>query len=124
MGIKEVGIVGLTFKALTDDMRESPNLVLLQRLQQASIQVSFYDPLVHSGSHLGTEESLRQLIKETQQDDLKEFVSTNKVIVLSHDDEAAHQTLELLTDQHVIIDLDCPKEEYDHEINRQGLSWH
>jgi GDP-mannose 6-dehydrogenase len=110
LGIKEVGIVGLTFKALTDDMRESPNLVLLQRLMHAGVDVSFYDPLVHGASHLGTQESLRTLIEERQYSDLPAFVAKNKLIVLSHNDEVAHAAKALLSDVHTVIELDCKED--------------
>ncbi|MCJ8314760.1 MAG: UDP-glucose/GDP-mannose dehydrogenase family protein [Saccharospirillaceae bacterium] len=111
VGLKEVGLVGLTFKALTDDMRESPNLVLMQRLIKAGVDVSFYDPLVHATSHLGTEESLRELIQKTQYTDLGKFVAKNKVIVLSHNDDTAKHALTLLSDEHFVIELDCKEDD-------------
>lgn len=43
LGIKRVGILGLTFKAGTDDMRESPAVKLLQALRVADIDVRFFD---------------------------------------------------------------------------------
>lgn len=41
---KKVGILGLTFKPNTDDMRDSPAIAIIQTLQDAGAQVSAYDP--------------------------------------------------------------------------------
>lgn len=41
---KTVGVLGLTFKANTDDMRDSPAIAVVQALQDAGIKVRAYDP--------------------------------------------------------------------------------
>jgi len=40
----EIGILGVTFKAGTDDMRESPSLVIIPDLQENGMNISVYDP--------------------------------------------------------------------------------
>ncbi|MEZ5296340.1 MAG: UDP-glucose/GDP-mannose dehydrogenase family protein [Ilumatobacteraceae bacterium] len=39
-----VGVLGLTFKAGTDDLRESPSLEIIRRLRDAGAQVRAFDP--------------------------------------------------------------------------------
>ena len=41
---KTVGVLGLTFKPNTDDMRDAPSLSLIQALQDAGASVRAYDP--------------------------------------------------------------------------------
>jgi UDPglucose 6-dehydrogenase len=41
-----VAIWGLTFKALTDDLRDSPALRVIELLQQAGVTIRAYDPTV------------------------------------------------------------------------------
>jgi len=41
---KTVAILGLTFKANTDDMRDSPALAIIQALQDAGARIRAYDP--------------------------------------------------------------------------------
>ena len=41
---KKVGILGVTFKANTDDMREAPSLSIIPKLLDNDINVSIYDP--------------------------------------------------------------------------------
>src|SRR5690606_26284486 len=43
---KRVAAWGLTFKARTDDLRESPSLQVLQRLVDRGAKVTAYDPAV------------------------------------------------------------------------------
>jgi UDPglucose 6-dehydrogenase len=42
-----VGAWGLTFKARTDDLRESPALAVIARLRREGVHVRAYDPAVH-----------------------------------------------------------------------------
>ena len=43
-----IAVWGLTFKARTDDLRESPSLAIVDRLIAAGATVRAYDPTVHS----------------------------------------------------------------------------
>ena len=43
---RTIAVLGLTFKADTDDMRESPAVSIITALQDAGAQVRAYDPLV------------------------------------------------------------------------------
>ncbi|MDP1794318.1 MAG: UDP binding domain-containing protein, partial [Acidimicrobiales bacterium] len=43
---KTIAVWGLTFKARTDDMRESPSLFVIERLRKLGAVISAYDPMV------------------------------------------------------------------------------
>jgi UDPglucose 6-dehydrogenase len=42
---KRVGVLGLTFKPNTDDMRDAPSLALIKRLQEGGAEVVAFDPV-------------------------------------------------------------------------------
>jgi len=63
--VSEVGFYGLAFKPDTDDLRESPYLILARRLQDEGVQVRCYDPLVEPKALIGHN---RRYMEETLPD--------------------------------------------------------
>jgi UDPglucose 6-dehydrogenase len=59
---KTIGLLGLTFKANTDDMRDAPSLTLIQHLTKLGAKVKAYDPIVSSS---GLREGLTDVVVET-----------------------------------------------------------
>ena len=48
----QIGVLGVTFKAETDDMREAPSLTLIPDLQDNGLNISVYDPQCEEASKL------------------------------------------------------------------------
>ena len=47
---KTIGLLGLTFKPDTDDLRDAPALTLVEQLQRLGAKVKAYDPIIPVGS--------------------------------------------------------------------------
>ena len=59
-----IGVLGLTFKAHTDDMRNSPALEIVQRLASKGCTIKAYDPMVKNEKGLPTTFALAPTIEE------------------------------------------------------------
>jgi UDPglucose 6-dehydrogenase len=56
---KKLGVLGLAFKGGTDDIRESPAILLVQSLLQEGCQISAYDPAARERSREALNSSVR-----------------------------------------------------------------
>ncbi len=59
---KTIGLLGLTFKPDTDDMRDAPSLIMIENLNRLGAKVKAYDPIV---SQSGVSQGLSGVIVET-----------------------------------------------------------
>jgi GDP-mannose 6-dehydrogenase len=85
-GKKKIAVLGLSFKAATDDLRESPQVQLVKRLIGEGRQVQVWDDNVSLGRLIG---SNRQYIEEAiphigslLSSDLDQVLQTAEVVVL------------------------------------------
>ena len=99
----QVAAWGLTFKADTDDLRESPALEILARLAAAGAQVRAYDPVIDA-ERLAA--SAPDLEVEVVGDPYAACVGADVLVVLTEWDEFRHVDLakaaDLLAARHVV----------------------
>ena len=85
-GRKRVGVLGLAFKAGTDDLRESPMVTLIERLLGRGFQVAIYDQQVQRARVMGTNREYieREIphIWELMRDSVETLVEWAEVLVV------------------------------------------
>lgn len=108
-GKKHVGVLGLSFKAGTDDLRESPMVQVIKRLLGEGFKIRIWDPDVTLGRLVG---SNRQFIEEViphigflLSSSLREVVETSEAVLIGS--PAAERTLlePILRPDQIVIDL-------------------
>jgi len=86
-GRRSVGLVGLSFKAGTDDLRESPLVIMAERFIGKGLQLGIYDPQVNVARLIGAnrrfiEESIPH-IASLMTDDIGALVANAEVLVVA-----------------------------------------
>lgn len=96
-GCRRVGMLGLSFKTGTDDLRESPLVTLAEQLIGKGLQLSIHDPDVHLSRLLGAnkrfiEQHLPHL-GELLDDDLSRVIDDAEMLVVGVSTPAIHDAL-------------------------------
>lgn len=107
-GSRRVGIVGLSFKPETDDLRDSPLVELAERLLGRGFQVKIYDPIVRLSKLTGAnrEHLIQRLphITDMLLEEPSELIMHSGTLVLGNRREAASllRMLPQESDKHLI----------------------
>ena len=108
-GHKKVGILGLSFKADTDDVRESPMVPLVETLVGRGYQVRVYDEKVEPERLVGANKFFleRELphIASLMCSSINEVIAKAETVVVANSSAAFRQIPRLISEDQVLIDL-------------------
>ena len=108
-GRKRVAFLGISFKAGTDDVRESPYVELVERLIGKGREVRIFDPNVRFAHLVGANrEFLTTAIPHVSRllvDNVNEAIEWGQVIVVTAADEAYASALNNLRDDQTVLDF-------------------
>jgi GDP-mannose 6-dehydrogenase len=127
-GRKKIGILGLSFKAGTDDLRESPIVQLAERLLGKGYELAIYDSNVALAKLMGANKQyIEQVIPHLAKllvNRLDSVLETAEVLVIGNQAPEFSHLRERLTEQQQIIDLVRLKEDFS-ALNGhyQGICW-
>jgi GDP-mannose 6-dehydrogenase len=106
---RNVGLLGLSFKAGTDDLRESPHVQLTKRLLGEGLRIRIWDPQVSLGRLVG---SNRHFIEDTiphigmlLTPDLKSALETAEVVVIGTKSVTTAELAAYLRPEQIVVDL-------------------
>jgi len=106
---RKIGILGLSFKAGTDDIRESPVVHLVEALVGKGYQVRIFDEKIDLGRLTGANKSFleRELphIATLLCTSLEEVIAQSDVIVVGNNDKGFRDVPRLLQQAQALIDL-------------------
>ena len=109
LGNKKVGLLGLSFKAGTDDLRESPLVTLVETLLGRGYQVRIFDENVALSRLVGSNKAYIEQelphISELLEPSLEEVVENSETIVIGNPDPRFRQVVEELPASKQLVDL-------------------
>ena len=126
-GNKKVGILGLSFKAGTDDLRESPTVELVERLIGKGFDMRIYDRNVNIASLVGANRDyiMNQIphISTLMVDHLDSVLDHADTIVVANGDDEFRSVGPRLGDQQVLVDLVRIGDGVSREGKYDGICW-
>ncbi|MFY0608245.1 MAG: UDP-glucose/GDP-mannose dehydrogenase family protein [Cyclobacteriaceae bacterium] len=126
-GKKKIGFLGFSFKADTDDLRESPLVTVIETLIGRGYDLSLYDRNVMLSKLTGKNKSyitghiphIAALLKSQ----IKDVIDQSEVIVIGNQSKEFEKVIEDLPVEKVIVDLVRLNSEKISEKNYVGICW-
>ena len=123
-GFQKIGIIGISFKAGTDDLRNSPIIDVIEVLIGKGKEIEIYDNLVNVSKLVGMNKDyiVEKLphINSLLKSNISEVINNNKIIVVTND---CYEMREIdISDDKIILDLYRIECLMTHP-NYNGISW-
>jgi GDP-mannose 6-dehydrogenase len=108
-GKRKIGVMGLSFKANTDDLRESPTVQMVETLIGKGYQVRIFDPNVNLGGLIGSnrafiEQRLPHIVSLLV-NSLEEVLDEAEVVVITTRERAFRDLPSSLRKDQIVVDL-------------------
>jgi len=127
-GLRRVGMLGLSFKAGTDDLRESPLVIMAERFIGKGLQLSIYDPQVNVARLIGAnrrfiEESIPH-IASVMTGDVEQLVRESDVLVVATRTPEVLAALQAHTrPEQLLLDVAVLPDREAHRARYRGVCW-
>ena len=126
-GKKRVGVLGFSFKAGTDDLRESPVVDMIERLIGKGYDLRLYDRNVILASLVGANKDyiLNRIphISRLMVGNINEVISHAETIVIGNNDPEFCKITDWINDGQVIVDLARICNDQSKEGMYEGICW-
>ena len=126
-GKKRVGVLGLSFKAGTDDLRESPMVTLIEALIGKGLSLLIFDREVEMAKVFGANKEYieREIphISSLMRKQVEEVVEGSEVIVVTKRSEEVRAAVEQMPPGRIILDLARVIDGWPSHGAYQGIGW-
>lgn len=124
---KRVGVLGMSFKAGTDDLRESPIVELIERLIGKGYDVGVFDENVALASLQGANKAFIETeiphISSLMHESIDSLLEASDLLIIGNGDPRFRQVAEDLNTDHHIIDLVRVVDRQSDGERYTGISW-
>lgn len=123
-----IGVLGLSFKAGTDDVRESPTITLIETLIGRGYQVRIYDDKIQLARLIGANKTFLEKeiphITTLMCPTIEELVEQSEVLVVANGSAEFRQVPGMLKEDQILIDLiGIAKGVEDLDSRYEGICW-
>jgi len=126
-GKKRVGVLGFSFKAGTDDLRESPMVTLIETLIGKGFELAIYDRDVSLARLVGANKEYieREIphIARLMRDTIDGVLSDSEIIIIGNQAKEFHSVAERLQSNQRLIDLVRLFDGRTSQENYEGICW-
>ncbi len=125
-GNRRVGLLGLAFKAGTDDLRESPLVALAERLIGKGYEVIIYDRAVSASPSKGNSRAVDRVLPHLASilvDELDHVIDCSDTLVVGTEDEDFKNLNGQIRPEHTVVDLVRADPGLSERCNYQGICW-
>ncbi len=126
-GYKNVGVLGLSFKPGTDDLRESPMVTLIETLIGKGLKLTIYDRDVELARLFGANKQYieREIphISSLMNADLNSVIEGSEVVIIGKKEDEFRVLADKLNNGRVIVDLVRLFEVADARKQYKGICW-
>jgi len=128
VGKRKIGMIGLSFKTGTDDLRESPLVWLAEHLLGKGLRLLVYDPEVHLSNLLGANRRFIEQhvphIGSLMRPDIREVIADSEVLIVALSDSATLDSLRRdVREGQIVIDLVGIPDRQRLRADYVGLCW-
>ena len=127
LGKKKIGVLGFSFKAGTDDLRESPIVELIEALLGKGFELSLYDKGVSLAKLHGANKTFIEKhiphISKLMVDEIGEIVNNSEVIIVGNKSKEFVDVLSSLDEGHYLVDLVRISDEINTKAGYYGICW-
>lgn len=127
-GKKQIGVLGISFKSGTDDLRESPLVSLVEALIGKGCDLAIYDKEVSISKLLGANKEFieREIphISSLLRNDIAEVINHSELLIVGNNSPEFAQAARICPEGIVVFDL-VRMDAYEqlHGIDYQGVAW-
>ncbi len=126
-GKKNIGVLGLSFKQGTDDLRESPMVTLIERLIGKGLKLVIYDRDVELARVSGANKEFieREIphISSLMHGNLDEVLEKSEVLIIGKKEEEFRSLLSKVKPGCVVIDLVRMFDNREQQAGYEGICW-
>ncbi len=124
---RKLGFLGLSFKAGTDDLRNSPAVALIETLLGKGYEIAIYDKNVHLSNLTGTNKEYIDThiphLSKLMKSQIGELMQESEIIIVNNKEKEYIDILTNVEWSHPIIDMVRLPQEIREKKNYKGINW-